>query len=139
MTEELLNPDELDTIQITQDDKNELEEMATIGLTDCEEDHEEYAKRVPYLLEQRLKEKVAKADKARLCPDCLGEKRTLVRGKDGSFNGKSPCPTCQGTGYKEHTPECIKHKAIFGSVGCTCTGYRPDREQELGKMVLDES
>ena len=57
-----LTDDEIDAVKITQDDTDELEEMATIGLTDCEEDHREYAKRVPYLLEQRLKIKVAEAN-----------------------------------------------------------------------------
>ena len=54
-----INNEEMDAIQITQDDKDELEGMAAIGLVDCEADHEEYAKRVPYLLEQRLKSKTA--------------------------------------------------------------------------------
>ena len=52
---------EIDAIQITQDDRDELEEMATIGLVDCVEDHGEYVRRVPCLLEQRLKSKTAQA------------------------------------------------------------------------------
>ena len=56
-----ISDEEIDAIQITQDDKDELEGMAAIGLVDCVADHEEYARRVPYLLEQRLKSKTAQA------------------------------------------------------------------------------
>lgn len=69
----MLSPEEIDAIQISQDDRDELEEMATIGLTNCEEDHEEYAKRVPYLLEQRLKERVAKAQEAQTLQPVMRE------------------------------------------------------------------
>ncbi len=34
----------------------------------------------------------------------------------------------------DHTPECIKHKAIFGSVGCTC---KPDQSRLL-KVLIEE-
>ena len=64
-TKNLLTPEEIDAIKITKDDTDELGETAAIGLTDCEEDHRKHVKRVIYLLEQRLKEKVAKAQHAK--------------------------------------------------------------------------
>ena len=32
----------------------------------------------------------------------------------------------------DHTPECIKHKTIFGSIGCTC---KPDQSRLLMERI----
>ena len=61
------------------------------------------------------------------CPDCKG---TGWPNFKDTVNKK--CPECHGAGTVEpqpdHTLGCIKHKAIFGSVGCTC---KPDQSSRL--------
>ena len=61
------------------------------------------------------------------CPECCGNGGIVT--PDGLVH----CNGCNGTGLiyepqPDHTPGCIKHKAIFGSVGCTC---KPDQSSRL--------
>ena len=65
-----LTDEELDKFTVlclTQDDKDELESMASIGLVaNDEEDTKEYYRRLNYLYDLRIKQKVAAAQRAKL-------------------------------------------------------------------------